>query len=103
MHRNCLTAIAKLFGVRPRHAQELEPAPDMRLVVTIGVAEAPIEIGLFARNDGVAKCNRQRHCEQEYPGAAYGYADPDQEEKHCEIDGIAAPAVNPVVRVGLVP
>ena len=77
-----------------RCAQQLEPASDMRRVVTIGVAEAQIEICFFARNNGVAKCDRQRHCEQEYPGAAYGYADPDQEEKHCEIDGIAAPAVN---------
>src|SRR4051794_30810271 len=66
----------------------------MRLVVAIGVAEAPLEIGFLARNDAVAKCDCQGHREQEYPGAAYGYADPGQEEEHCEVDRIATPAVH---------
>ena len=32
--------------------------------------EAPLEIGLLARNDAVAKCDRQWRREQEHPGAA---------------------------------
>src|SRR6266849_4935818 len=44
-------------------AQRLQPAADTRLVVAVGVAKAPLEICLLARDDDVAHGDRQRQRE----------------------------------------
>src|SRR5260370_10316385 len=75
-------------------AQRLQPAADTRLVVAVGVAKAPLEICLLARDDDVAHGDRQRQREDEDPWAARSYADAGIEEEHADVDRIAAPAVN---------
>src|ERR1700738_2930730 len=67
-------------------AQRLQPAADMRLVVAVGVAEAPFEICLLARDDDVTHGDRQRQREDEDPWAARSYADAGIEEEHADVD-----------------
>src|SRR4029453_18320914 len=72
----------------------LQPAAHAGLVVAIGVAEAPLQVGLLARDDAQADRDGQRQRQDQDPRALCGYADAAVEEKHAEIDGIAGPAVN---------
>src|SRR5262245_5023323 len=73
---------------------ELQPAADTRLVVAVGVAEAPLEIGFLAWNHAVAQRDGEREREDKNPRAARGEADAGIEKKHADVDRIAAPAVN---------
>src|SRR5688500_15521442 len=71
-----------------------QPTPDTRLVVPVGVAEAPLEIPLFASHDAVAQDDEERQREDEDPRAAGSDADAGIEKKHADVDRIAAPAVD---------
>src|SRR6478736_3690193 len=75
-------------------AQQLQPAAHTRLVVAVGVAETPLEIGLLARDHAVAHRDGEKQQKDQDPRAAHDYADATVNEKHAEIDGIAAPTVN---------
>src|SRR5262245_49297722 len=90
------------MGLRMRRASRsgsalgatLQPAAHAGLVVAIGVAEAPLQVRLLARDDAPADRDYQRQRQDQDPRALCGYADAAVDEKHAEIDGIAAPAVN---------
>src|SRR5215510_2531162 len=75
-------------------AHRLQPAADTRLVVAVRVAEAPLEIGLLARDHAVAQGDGERQHEDKNPRAARSHADAGIEEEHADVDWIAAPAVN---------
>src|SRR5262249_16270909 len=64
------------------------------LVVPLGVAEPPLQVRLLAANDAVANCDCQRQHENQSPCASGAHTDAPVEQKHSEIDGIAAPAVD---------
>src|SRR5215471_289669 len=72
----------------------LQPAAHARLVVPIGIAEPPLQVRLLAANDAVANCDCQRQHENQSPCASGAHTDAPVEQKHAEIDGIAAPAVD---------
>src|SRR5688500_14500899 len=69
----------------------LQPAADARFVVAEGRAEMPFEIRLLARHDDSAHDDDEWHCENEHPRAARRDADAGVEQKHADIDRIAAP------------
>src|SRR5215813_2420629 len=74
-------------------AQRLQPAANTRLVVAVGVAEAPLEIGLLACDHAVAHSDGERQREDKNPWAGRLQADAGIDEKHAGVDGIAAPGV----------
>ena len=49
-------------------AQRLQPAADTRLVVAVGVAEAPLKIRFFARDHAIAQDDDERQREDEAHG-----------------------------------
>src|SRR5262245_6222131 len=75
--------------------QWLQPAAHAALVIAIGVAEPPFQVRLLARYDAAADRNGQRQCQDQGPRAARGHGDAGVHEKQTQVDGIAAPAVNP--------
>src|ERR1700730_4560942 len=97
-------ALAKLrnydFGAFPMEemalaeTQRLKPPADTRHVVTVGVAEASLEICLLARHDAVADHDCQRKIEGQDPRALCRDAEAAEHKKKAEIDGIAGPTVN---------
>src|SRR5215467_13975897 len=58
-------------------AQRLQPAANTRLVVAVGVAEAPLEIGLLACDHAVAHSDGERQREDKNPWAGRLQADAD--------------------------
>src|SRR5688572_1035017 len=78
----------------PLRAGSLQPAAHTGLVVAICVTEAPLQVRLLTRDDAVTDRQCQGQGEDQRPWASCSDAEAAIDEKHPDVDWIAAPAVN---------
>src|SRR5688572_25417633 len=63
----------------------LQPAAHSGLVIPIGIAEAPFQVRLLARNHAIADRDGERQPEDLGPRTLCGYTDAAVDQKHPEI------------------